>query len=414
MLGELREKIKRILDSDSKYLIKNSKYKLIFELFSFSIGFLISWIFGNFTSSEFYGTYLFITSVLSFFTFFSFVGINQSLIQSVAGGYDHFFITGIKKIFKYSITGSLALFIFNFINFLFFNSSLEVSISLFIIGVSFPIVSSLTLYHYFLDGKGMFKRNLIYRTINLIITNGLILILIIYTKNFPLHFLLLNSIHTILNIFFTKSCIKLIKTVEIDKEKENEAWKYSIFLTKYGILTLISGNISIFLIGLLYSPSDLAFYVVGIMLPSGLLALIKPSLSVFLTKYSKEKPRISKKFILFLILFSLIVYFSIVLALPIFLQFFFPKYISALNYGLFYSFLFIIQPIVILFGYYFRGQIEKKVIRNSQIISDIIHLVMLMPFLYLFGIYGIIFLEIVRILLRLIIYIIYLKKITFY
>lgn len=73
---------KRLLkDKEVRYLFKNSSYKMSFQGVSIIVGFFISWCFGNFTSVEFYGNFLFINSIFAFFWILSFTGIQQSLLQ---------------------------------------------------------------------------------------------------------------------------------------------------------------------------------------------------------------------------------------------------------------------------------------------------------------------------------------------
>jgi len=64
-------------------------------------------------------------------------------------------------------------------------------------------------------------------------------------------------------------------------------------------------------------------------------------------------------------------------------------------------------------GYYFRGKVERKIIRNAQIIPDILSLILTVPLLLFIGIYGLILAEFLRHFLRLIVYAIYRKKIEF-
>ena len=414
MKNLIKKRISNLLkNGDIRYLFKYSRYKLSFEITFFIVGFLITWCFGNFTSPEFYGTYLFITSTIIFFSFLSFAGINQSLIQSVASGYDYFFTTSIRKIFQYSFLGTLTIFAYTTIYSTFVEFDFVVLISLFIGSIFFPISSALSVYHFFLDGKGEFKRDLIYRLINYLVVVLLLLGLIFLTKNLILHFLLLNIIHLITNFYFTRSCLKKIRRSQKNFILDRNALKFGLYLTKYGIITLICLNINNLIIGFYYGPIILAFYTIGKGLSSKINTLIKPTFSVLLTRYSQKGSKVSKAFFLYLVIGSISLFFMIILILPMYLKVLFPDYIESINYGIAYSFITLIMPIVVVFGYYFRGKVEIKIIRNAQIIPDILSLILLIPLLLLFGIYGLILGEFLRYFLRLIIYFIYRKKIEF-
>ena len=400
-------------DEDFNYVMSFGKFKLLYQILFVILGFFTTYIFANSTSSNFYGTYLFIISSISFFTFFSFAGFNQSLTQSVANGYDYFLITAMKKVFKYSLLGSLAIFLFTIYYALNIEYNLIVIICLTIGGIFFPTSASLVQYQPFLNGKGKFKQDLIYRLSNLFLTYCLIFLLVLLTKNFILHFLILNGVLTTSNFFFTKSCKKSIENKEKNLKLDYEASKYSIFLTKYGILALIYTNLNYVIIGIIYSPSKLAYYSIGIQLILYVVNFSKPLFSVLLTKYSQEDSKLSKKFIFIVIVGSLILFLLINISLPIYLQILFPTYIESVNYGKLYSLILLIVPINIVFGYYFRGKVKKKIIRNAMFIPDMLGLIILIPIMILFEIYGLILVEILRHLGRFIIYLLNIKKFEF-
>ena len=193
-----------------------------------------------------------------------------------------------------------------------------------------------------------------------------------------------------MNIFFNLSCRKLIKVVETDEAMENEALKFGVFMTKFDIFSIICQNINNLIIGIIYNPSVLALYLIGIRLPFYTSRFFRTALSVQLPKYSQKDSKISRKIFYFIILISIILFFANFLFTPLFLQIFFPIYISSKNYGQLYSFILLIYPINILLHFYFRGKIDKKMIRYSQIYPQIINLISIYPLFLLFGIYGLI------------------------
>lgn len=91
-MSKIRRILSKIYNNGAfNYILKHSPYKLYYELGLFIIGFPTSWLFANSSSSEFYGTYLYVLSIIAFFSFLSFDGINKSLTKSVANGYDFFY-----------------------------------------------------------------------------------------------------------------------------------------------------------------------------------------------------------------------------------------------------------------------------------------------------------------------------------
>lgn len=400
-------------DEDIKFLVKNGKFNLIYEVMVITLGFFTSWCFANFVSIDFYGNYLLIISIISFFSFLNFSGINTSLMQSTARGYDYFLITSIKKIFKYSVTGMIALILFSIYSLFFFKSNMVIFTCLVIGGGFFPFIHGLNSYQFFLEGKKEFKKKFFFKIIILFSTYSILLILIFLTQNLILHFILYYGTQMIFQFFFSKDSIKMIKTKERNKEFEQEGLKYGIFLHKISILSGICLNINNVIIGFYYGPYFLTFYVIGTLLPYRISNLIKSSIAIFFPKFSEHYPKISKKMFFFTIIFSIVIFFLVIIILPIFLLIFYPKYIDSLSYGIVGSLFLIIYPIDLIFSYYFKGKKDLKIIKKSQILPDIFNLIFLIPYLILFGIYGIILMNLSRYLFILIIFILSKNKIEF-
>jgi len=400
-------------DQDLKFLYKNSKYKLSLQIIIFVVGFFTSWCFGNFTSSEFYGTYLFIINTTQFFAFLGFNGISQSIIQSVSSGYKYFYITAIKKLIILSLSGTLAIFTYSIVYSVFYEFNLNILISLIFISITFPFLNSVSRYNFYLEGESNFKKEFKYQLISYVILVSYLMILIFLTKNIILHFILLRLTNIGLYSYFTYKNFKIIKNTFKDKVLDKKALKYGIDLTKYNIITLISSNINNLIVGSFFGPATLAFFTVGKGLSTKINSLIKPSFSVLLTRYSQKNSKMSKKFLFLLIIGSIILFIGNILILPIYLQILFPKYLDSISYGIAYAFILLVTPSNIVLGYYFRGKAQIKIIRNSQIIPDVLTLFLIFPLLMFFGIYGLILNVFLRFLIRLIIYTIYWKKIEF-
>jgi len=408
-------KIRRILNKiynnrDFNYILKHGPYKLYYELGLFIPGFLIFWLFANYSSSEFYGTYLYVLSIIAFFSFLSFDGIKQSLTQSAANGYDFFLYSAVRKILIYSLLGTIGIIAFAILNFFFHENSIVILISLTIGGFFFPLKSALSSYHSFLDGKTKFKENVIYSFVEFIASSILVILLIFLIKNLILFFLFNFVLQTLISIVFLKRSLIFMENTSRDDSKEYNALNYGIFLTKYNLLSLFCSNINNLIIGLFFGPIELAFYIVGINPIIYLQRLIKPTFSVLLTKYSDTKAKISKFFLISVFLFSLLMFFGVIIILPYYLSILFPGYLSALDYGFLYSFSLILYPLNIVLNYYFRGKVAKKVVRYSRVIPELISLILIIPFIIFLGIIGIVFAELIKTILKFIIFVSNIKR----
>ena len=111
--------LKYYYHKDVQYLIKQGRYKLFQQLLIFGSSFLLMWYMANYTSKEFLGSYQFIITTLGMLMIFSFPGIKDSILQSVARGYDYSLIKGTKKAMKFSLLGSLVFLVISGYYFLF-------------------------------------------------------------------------------------------------------------------------------------------------------------------------------------------------------------------------------------------------------------------------------------------------------
>ncbi|MBY9006437.1 MAG: oligosaccharide flippase family protein, partial [Candidatus Lokiarchaeota archaeon] len=408
------KRIKKLAkDDDLNYILKNSRYDVFIQILQFIIGFFISWVLANYTSFELYGNYLLIISIPNFFAFLSFGGIQVSLIQSTSKGYDYFFITSIKKILLYTQLGSLAVIVYSIIYSYFIGFDSVIFISLIISGFYFPFLCLSLLNQNFLFGKEEYKKRFWFSIVKISISNILLIFLVIFLKNLIFYFLLQSIILGLTSFYFIKSSLKLIENKERDLDQDQKSLKYGLMLTKYGIIPLIAANINSVVIGLFFGPVTLAFYTIGISLTNKIILLARPSLSTLLTKYSKEGSKLSKNFIIYLVAFSFILFLGVLIILPTFLQILFPRYLDSISYGIFYSFILLIFPIIIVFGYYFRGKVEQRIIKIVSIIPNVIGLALVIPFLMVFGIYGLILNEFLKNIIILLIYLKNIKKIEF-
>lgn len=414
MKKTIKSKFKEVLNVEEvKYLVKNSRFKLIYRIILYVGNFFITFCFANFTSTIFYGRYLFITSVISFAYFLSFAGFNEALLQSTASGYDRFLITALKKKFYYSLIGSLSLVIFAIFYSILFEENFIIFLSLTIGAIFFPFDSATYVNFFFLDGKGKFKKELAFRLIYFSLRILLLLLLIFLIKDLIIYFLILYGIQSILNVIFTKYCIKMIENKKKIIELEIKSSKFGFFLTKYGIISIITININSIIIGLFFGANVLAVYTIGIGLITTIISLLTPSLSVLTTRYAQKRTKLSKKFLFFLLFGSIIMFICINLTLPFYFKILFPNYFNSISYGIAYSFIILIYPLQVILGSYFRGKTEKKVIKYSSLIPDVFYLISLYPLILIFEIYGFIIAEFLKAFIRLIIYLSNFKIVDF-
>lgn len=402
--------IKKLLkyknDKDVRYFLKQGKYKLLLQIVTLGSTFFISWFLANYTSKEFFGNYQFILATLGILTIFSFPGIKDAIIQSVARGCDYSLVQGTKKAMKFSLLGSLTLILIGGYYYFLKGDSI-ISIVFLIASIFFPFFYTLDNFIYFLNGKKRFKIEFFYTSI-ITIFKALIIFLVVLLFKENLIFLFVGFFlsQLLLYLYFFLRCNKDIKSKEQDKGLINYGW----FITKISFLALVANQIDKLLIGIFVGPKILAIYIIGIALPDKLNNLLRPLLSIFLPRFATGKTRLTKKKILLVFFISFFLFIVLLFILPLFIQILFKDYTNSIKYGLLYSIIILFSPLNALLSYYFRGQKNTKAIRSHIVISRISTIILAIPLLKIFGIVGLISVKILENIISLIILLVYLRK----
>lgn len=380
---------------DFQYLIKEGKYKLIQQFIELGLSFFIILYLANNTSKEFFGNYKLVLVIISTLFVFSFPGIRNSILQSVARGYDYSLIRGTKKAIKFSLVGSGILILISLYYYLFKND-IKMSVIFFFCSFIFPFYFTLDNFNYFLEGKKYFKKNLVYNALLSIIRFLVILFSVFLFKEnliFLIIILLLSQILFYSYFFFR--CKKMIKRKKIDKDLINYGW----FMTKISWLVIISNQIDKLLVGIFINPSTLAIYSVGIFIPDKFKNIISPFTSVFMPKFAAKKTKLTKKKIIVLIILSMFLMIIVMAFLPIFIKYFFPEYTSSIKYGLVFTVIILFIPLNSLFDYYYKAIKRKGVILKKSIYPEISKILLTIILFIFFNIIGIIIAEIIKNLL---------------
>lgn len=374
-------------NQDAKYFLDSGKYKFLKSFFTLLGNLFLAWFLANQLSKETYGQYIFAFSVISVFSIFSLPGIKEAISQSVARGFENSLKIGTKLALKHSIWGSMGLILVS-VYYFFFKDD-QFALVFFISAFLFPFFFTLDNFFSYFDGRQLYKKDFIYRiTIELFKTISIVLCVSFFTKNIAVIIgtLLLSQI-----LFYFLFYFKTKRTIKHSDNADEGLEKYGKFLTKIYTFTIIMNYFDKLIIGLLLGPISLALYQVGIMLPSKTKPLIKPILYVFFPKFSNGQMKLTKSKLKFfgLISFALVVLYITII--PFFISILFPNYKDATQYGIMFSLIMLALPLNVIFEYYYKAKKRLGIIKKTLVIPKIVSLLISIPAIFLWGIYGIIY-----------------------
>lgn len=182
------------------------------------------------------------------------------------------------------------------------------------------------------------------------------------------------------------------------------------------ISSWIKGNIDKYYINSLLSPTDLAIYSLSFQVCSVMNVItitinkiIQPSFFNDMTNSIKNTKKMIY-IILFILLGSIIYYFSIVLIFPIIFDY---RYMSATPLLPYLILSFTISAIVMILNNYFLFFSKTKIIMYQVIASSVLHCILSFVFLNLFSLTGAVLAQLTSSLLSLLITLFLLKKIMY-
>ena len=201
---------------DLGYYIENSFYLSLSQGISIVFGLLLSISFARLLTKEMYGQWNYIFSVIGLLAILTLPGMNTSITQAVARGHDGVLIEGTKERFKWSILGSIAVFVVGV--YYFRMGSVIVGKCLMISSLFLPFFQNFQTYIAFLSGKKQFDKVSMYRDVTQIISVLVTVLVIYFSRNLILIlFANLLSLSLLGGYFFSRS-LKDIKDGDEDKE----------------------------------------------------------------------------------------------------------------------------------------------------------------------------------------------------
>lgn len=286
MLDKLLNKTGKLLNIDARYFARSGSYIGINHIVESLAKLALNIVLARELSQIVYGQYNFILSIVGTLAFLSLQGTTTSITRSVSRGYDQTVVTGTIDRIKFSVLGSVALFITA--GYMYARNDDILGNSLIVAGLFFIPYNAISGFEAFLNGKRKFREYSIYRSIITMSVAAATIIVTFITRDLFWTIVALIASNSILNIIFYLKTLKLRENRNIDKD----AVGYGRHLSYIGLISTVFINIDKLIVTYFLGFQSLAIYTVAMLLPRQLKLLGKSfSAAIFpgLAALDKEK-----------------------------------------------------------------------------------------------------------------------------
>lgn len=331
------------------------------------------------------GNYEFVLSIVAIISLITLPGLNTSLFQSIAKGFegDYLKITHYKL--RFSLLATSVCFLVG-LWYVLQNQNYVIGFGLAAFGITVPLFYGLVTWsNYYLAKENfrLFARYSIYQS--LFYAAFFFIFVILFPNNVPLLLIGYGLSIGIPNLF---AFVKSIKSIANDRIADDTV-QYGKFLTKIGILQTIVGNLDKLIIGYFFGPAELALYAVGINFARKAFEVVKEFLNISSPKISTTNTASFNRYVRIFGLFAIIGLVAS-LMLPIIISLLYSETYSA---SAIYAQAYIIFLPFFVINILYKNHVilflkHKDVLLKESLIFPIVRVILYVPFIHFFGILG--------------------------
>ncbi len=388
LVDNLVKKAGKFLHLDAKYFAKSGSYIVATHFIDGIMRLILSIVLARSLTQIVYGQFNFILSVLGTFGFLSLQGTTTSIARSVSRGHDASLIMGTKDRVKFSLFGSLALFITA--GYMYWRNDVLLGHAFVACGIFFIPYFSLVGFESFLIGKRLFKELAIYKSLTSIIAVIPTIIAAFITKDVFWVVTTLIGTTSLLNILFYFKSFKFRQNTRVD----HDVIRYGRYLTWVGLTTAVFINIDKLVITYFLGFKDLAIYSVAMILPRQFKLITKSAVSVIfpgLAALNKEDAhKVLRKRLKQMIVISIILSIFGVLLTPFVIRLIYgDAYSGSIFYAqLLFAFIWLVVPTAPIVDGLLPAQRRGRRLLKLNIYTYAIYAILLLVLVPRYGLVG--------------------------
>jgi len=383
---DLLKKTEKYTGTDNVYIAKGGLWLTFNQLSGLVILSALAVAWGRLVPPEIYGQYKFVLSLAGILLIFCLPGIDTSLTQAVARGFDGTILPAIKTKFRW---GSLAMLGGLIIAAYYWSRGNQtLGICFLIAGLLSPVFNNLEIYVSYLSGKKRFDLQFKYSFLKTLLSSAITLLVLWRTQNLIYLVLTYFAANALLHFLFFLSALGKLPP----KEKSDQAaLNFGKHLSLLGILGQVAAYIDKIIIFHYLGAAELAVYAFATMLPDYINGLIKnvnvlamPKLAAAEEKEIK-RTLLKRSFILGAAIALLVI--AYLLFADIIFKTFFPAYLDSVLYSKIYA-LSLLGGIGLIPAATFIAKSKTKITYQYSIASNILRIIALFAGLHFAGLMG--------------------------
>jgi len=372
--------------TDMLYLAKGGFWLSLGSFISNVSVLIIAIAFANLLPKEIYGTYKYVISIATIFSFFTLQGMSDSIIQSVARGYEKMFIEVTKTKLRWGLLGGFAGLLAAAYYYL--NGNMLLATSFTIVAVFIPVWNTFNIYNSLLTGRKRFDISTKYHFVSQIFILATTVGALLLTDNLFILLATYFSSWSLVRIFFY---FRTLRVYPLNKKADLDVVSFGKHLSFARILSATAEQLDKILLWHFIGPIGLATYFFALAPVKVLGEPLKNIAALALPKLSTQNVERIKNTLLqkisLLFFVSVPVIAAYIFAAPYIYALLFPQYLDAVIYSQLFALSLLLAPKVFI-RQTLVAQKKKKELYQLQTIIPIVKIVLLLTLLPTYGVLG--------------------------
>lgn len=375
----------RYTKTDMLYLVKGSFWLNLATGLNTLILLGLLYAFGNFVSPELYGQYRYFLSVYGTITVISLAGFNTALTRSVAKGYHGDLIRGLMFQAAGCLIGSIIS--FGGAGYYWLHGNTELSFGFLIMGLAMPFMESLDLYTAFFVGKKMFEEVAATAIASQLLTTvALVIAIALHVSVIPILITYFLSWVVVKGV-----CFWFALQYRENNNRSPDFNSIGLNFSAIGALSNAANYLDRIVLFHYMGARDVALYSFAIAPTEQLKALFKNASSLIFPKFSMRTEEDVNSTVLQKTLLmgaaALLLALLYIIAAPVLITFFLPKYTEIIFHSQVYA-LSLIGVMIIPLTAAMNSIPKIKALYLTNIITPLISVVLIVTLIPPYGLWG--------------------------
>ncbi|MDE2071477.1 MAG: oligosaccharide flippase family protein [Patescibacteria group bacterium] len=388
-LSPLLNRLERLIKADIRYLIRGNFWLVAARIISVGFGILLSVAFANVLSPDTYGFYKYVLSIAGMTGAFSLTGLYTALTNSIARGDLGTLRTTLWSSVRWSLLASaitLAVAAYYAIH-----SNYALALSLLIVAVCSPVLSSAGNYRALFSGLPDFKAGALWSIPRSVLPTAAMIAAVFVTQN-PVIIVGVYFVSNVLTVIWLYRRAIWKWHVPATAESTLSTIRFARYNSVLSIFYQVASQVDQFLVWHFVGAAGVAYYSFATSPVEQILSFSGNFSALVTPKFAKKKTDaevfasipLRIKQMLFVVVPLTAAY---ILAAPFIFKYLFPKYVGVVVYSQLYSIILILQPL----GFIDVALVarESRGIRNFFVlVGQLMKLLLLFVGVWKYGILG--------------------------